>query len=315
MKDYAWSFLISCNERFDYRMIVAPDFIVREGLTDWIMRYIRISGIEESVNQEMFHDKVGDIMLIYHVQPAVHKGQIFEDKLGRQINWIEGIVMKGKGKTLTSRNKIFSDIHEILEKEYIEFWNTVTNPVQKISKSFEVEIEIHQNSGNESINKMGEREYLPRIKPRKRFQLSFVMLMAAAVFGILVIVEIIKGVNDRDSSASSVVFDISREIKKGTLGPKFPNKEIISSAAYTVSAVAVKDEINLPRHADMEHVLYIFSGQGTVTRGTTTTVLLPGMIVHVPKGVAHSLKAGRGGLVLVDFAQPRFEPNQMERAK
>jgi hypothetical protein len=36
------------------------------------------------------------------------------------------------------------------------------------------------------------------------------------------------------------------------------------------------------------------------------------MIVHVPVGLPHSIKAVGGELTLVDFAQPPFDPNQME---
>jgi mannose-6-phosphate isomerase-like protein (cupin superfamily) len=43
--------------------------------------------------------------------------------------------------------------------------------------------------------------------------------------------------------------------------------------------------------------------------------LKPGLIVHVPAGVAHSIKAEGGELTLVDFAQPPFDPNKMEWIK
>jgi dTDP-4-dehydrorhamnose 3,5-epimerase-like enzyme len=39
------------------------------------------------------------------------------------------------------------------------------------------------------------------------------------------------------------------------------------------------------------------------------------MIVHVPVGVAHGIKAEGGELTLVDFAQPSFDPNKMEWIK
>ena len=51
-------------------------------------------------------------------------------------------------------------------------------------------------------------------------------------------------------------------------------------------------------------MLYIVSGQGAMTHGTQTIALKPGMVVHVPKGEVHAIKAQGGELTLLDFAQP-----------
>jgi quercetin dioxygenase-like cupin family protein len=65
-------------------------------------------------------------------------------------------------------------------------------------------------------------------------------------------------------------------------------------------------------HNDGAHVLYIVSGGGTMTQGDKTITLKPGMMVHIPAGVAHGIKAEGGELTLVDFAQPSFDPNKMK---
>jgi mannose-6-phosphate isomerase-like protein (cupin superfamily) len=62
-------------------------------------------------------------------------------------------------------------------------------------------------------------------------------------------------------------------------------------------------------------VLYIVSGGSTMTHGGQMITLKPGMIVHVPVGVPHGIKAEGGELTFVDFAQPPFDPNQMEWIK
>jgi quercetin dioxygenase-like cupin family protein len=43
--------------------------------------------------------------------------------------------------------------------------------------------------------------------------------------------------------------------------------------------------------------------------------LKPGMIVHVPVGVAHGIKAEGGEPTSVDFTRPPFDPDKMEWIK
>ena len=59
----------------------------------------------------------------------------------------------------------------------------------------------------------------------------------------------------------------------------------------------------------------IVSGQGSMMHGTQTNAQKPGMVVHVPKGEVHAIKAQGGELTLLDFAQPPFNPDQMQWVK
>ena len=115
--------------------------------------------------------------------------------------------------------------------------------------------------------------------------------------------------------ADNHAFEFSNEVKQGEQRAGFTNKVMVKTTTFTVGAVAVKEEIKPHRHHDGAHVLYIVSGGGTMTHGDQTIRLKPGMIVHVPVGVAHGIKAEGGELTLVDFAQPPFDPNKMEWIK
>lgn len=115
--------------------------------------------------------------------------------------------------------------------------------------------------------------------------------------------------------AENQVFEFSNEVTQGEQRPGFSNKTIVKTATFTVGAVAIKDEVKLHRHSDGAHVVYIVSGGGTMTHGSETIVLKPGMIVHVPAGVVHGIKVEGGELTLVDFAQPPFDPNKIEWIK
>jgi mannose-6-phosphate isomerase-like protein (cupin superfamily) len=115
--------------------------------------------------------------------------------------------------------------------------------------------------------------------------------------------------------AENYAFEFSQEVKQGEQRPGFTNKVMIKTATFTVGAVAVTEEIKPHRHHDGAHVLYIVSGGGTMTHGDQTITLKPGMLVHVPVGVPHGIKAGGRELTLVDFAQPPFDPDKMEWIK
>ena len=115
--------------------------------------------------------------------------------------------------------------------------------------------------------------------------------------------------------AENHVFEFSSEVRQGEQRPGFSNKVMVKAATFTVSAIAIKDEVKLHRHNDGAHVVYIVSGGGTMTHGDQTITLKPGMIVHVPPGVAHGIKVADAELTLVDFAQPPFDPNKIEWIK
>ena len=123
------------------------------------------------------------------------------------------------------------------------------------------------------------------------------------------------GLIARIAWADDHAMDFSDEVKKGEMRAGFTNKVMVKTQNFTVGAVAVKDEIKAHKHNDGAHVLYIVSGGGTMINGDKTIPLKPGMVVYVPVGVVHSVKATSSDLTFVDFAQPPFDPNKMEWIK
>ena len=89
--------------------------------------------------------------------------------------------------------------------------------------------------------------------------------------------------------AEDHAFNFNDEVKKGEERPGFTLKVLVKEPTYTVGAVAVKDEIKAHIHKDGDHVLYIVGGQGSMTHGTQTIALKPGMVVHIPKGEVHAI--------------------------
>jgi mannose-6-phosphate isomerase-like protein (cupin superfamily) len=102
--------------------------------------------------------------------------------------------------------------------------------------------------------------------------------------------------------AEGEVFDLSDELSKGYERPALRAKEILKTPEFTLAALVVKEEIKTHRHQDASHVLYIVSGHGMVTIDDKPVVLKPGTIVHIPKGVPHSIKAEEGEVTFLDFS-------------
>jgi quercetin dioxygenase-like cupin family protein len=88
------------------------------------------------------------------------------------------------------------------------------------------------------------------------------------------------------------------------------SRYLVRHPDYTVSALVVRDEIPTHQHDDGSHVLYIVSGQGTATIEGKPIALKAGLVVHIPQGVVHSIKARGGTLRLVDFVQHAHDPSQ-----
>lgn len=116
------------------------------------------------------------------------------------------------------------------------------------------------------------------------------------------------------TSAPRGVYVFSDEVARGTEVRGFTNRVMVRTPTFTVGAIAAR-EIPAHRHADGDHVLYIISGRGTITRDGESVELRPGLIVHVPKGVVHAVTAETGNLLFIDFAQPPFSPTMIEWIK
>ena len=99
------------------------------------------------------------------------------------------------------------------------------------------------------------------------------------------------------------VFDLGKALSDAPRGRPAVNVSLVKMPDYTVNAVLVKDEIPLHRHENDSHVLYVVSGRGTATLDGKPVALKPGMVIHIPQGIDHSIKAEGGEVRLVDFAR------------
>jgi mannose-6-phosphate isomerase-like protein (cupin superfamily) len=111
----------------------------------------------------------------------------------------------------------------------------------------------------------------------------------------------------------AAVLDLAKELDGLGRGRPAASRPLVKMPEYTVNAVAVNVEIPTHRHEDGSHVLYIVSGRGMLVLDGKTIGLKPGLVVHIPKGIDHSIKAEGGRMTFVDFIQHAFDPAQAEK--
>src|SRR5262245_11550526 len=141
MNTKAWPFLVSRNRSLDYRVIAAPDFLVEAQLATRLVKYVDESSSGAPIQQEARDPRIGHLTLVYRVTPAIDGERKYEDHVGRQILWIEGVVLKDSNPKLLNVDAVISAAHENVLEDYRRFWDSETDTSIKKSTAFEAEIQ------------------------------------------------------------------------------------------------------------------------------------------------------------------------------
>lgn len=130
----AWRFLVSRNQFLDYRTVVAPDFMCQVNIASLLAKTAEGDPISEdqAYYREIYGSKSGDLTIIYRVCEAQAREinddfeGILKDSFGREIYFIEGIVLKGiqTSVAITLENLEFN--HQQLVNDYRDFWEWVS---------------------------------------------------------------------------------------------------------------------------------------------------------------------------------------------
>jgi hypothetical protein len=127
----AYPFLVSRNRSLDYRTIVAPSFLINEGISSVLARAaggtLTLPGY--AICREIQGTQFGDFTLIFHVIEANQKDiypdkadEVLIDPFGREIVFIEGVVLKGRPDKFVVTQELFDSIHERMLNSYRSFW-------------------------------------------------------------------------------------------------------------------------------------------------------------------------------------------------
>jgi WD40 repeat protein len=129
-----WRFLVSRNQYLDYRTVVAPDFMCQANIASLLAKTAEGDPTNDdcAYYREIHGSKVGDLTIIYRVSEAQAKDinaeteGVLKDSFGREIYFIEGIVVKGIQTSLSITIENLECNHHQLIDDYREFWEWVS---------------------------------------------------------------------------------------------------------------------------------------------------------------------------------------------
>ena len=130
----AWRFLVSRNQFLDYRTVVAPDFTCQANIASLLAKAAEGNRTDDDslYYREIHGSKVGDLTIIYRIIEAQSKdinsetNRALKDSFGREIYFIEGIVVKGINLSISVTSENLELNHQQLINDYRNFWEWVS---------------------------------------------------------------------------------------------------------------------------------------------------------------------------------------------
>ena len=130
----SWRFLVSRNQFLDYRTVVAPDFMCQANIASLLAKAAEGDRTnDDSIYYREIHgSKVGDLTIIYRVIEAQARDinpemdGYLKDSFGREIYFIEGIVVKGIKLSISITFENLELNHQQLINDYRNFWEWVS---------------------------------------------------------------------------------------------------------------------------------------------------------------------------------------------
>lgn len=174
-----WIFLVSANQYFDYRTIIAPNFLCKSKKTSLLARNAG-GNLTESKVVHITDETIGDLTVIFRVKKAIAEDLEIEgtgtlkDEFGREIFLTEGLVFKGKLTQLALTPEQFENVvHYAIKAHYREFWKTETpkpaipSEAQKLEVDAEIEQEVNQletqSSTQSSLKLLSSTQFRDRV--------------------------------------------------------------------------------------------------------------------------------------------------------
>jgi hypothetical protein len=154
----AWPFLVSRNAVFDYRVIVAPQYMVDNKVTSLLAKAASGDFTQpmSAIYREIHHPnpKVGDLSLLFCILQAntrhlgLEENEALKDEYGRPIRLIEGLVVRGRLPKIVVTQSDLERAHMLMRKDYLAFWNeTISTSMVKSSEA----LDLQENSDVEVV--------------------------------------------------------------------------------------------------------------------------------------------------------------------
>jgi hypothetical protein len=120
-----WPFLVSRNRTLGYRTVVAPDFLIQAGAAGILAE---ITPGERDATPRLCtlaRTPAGPLAIIYHVVSARDEKTALLDGFGRPIDWVVGLIFKGKSAPSVSATTL-TQAHRLVSPAYATFWQMTT---------------------------------------------------------------------------------------------------------------------------------------------------------------------------------------------
>jgi WD40 repeat protein len=167
-----WPFLVSRNRSFDYRTIVAPDFLCEKGDASILANTAGgdLTGEDEAFYREIHKSKAGELTLVFRViettleAMGIEGSGFLKDSFGREIRLIEGIVLRGLRPEVTVTKNDLEMAHEKVISPYREFWECTRAEPAKPSECFS----LPQDGSESCLQYQKQQPYgIEIVKPQK----------------------------------------------------------------------------------------------------------------------------------------------------
>jgi tetratricopeptide (TPR) repeat protein len=165
----AWPFLVSRNATFDYRVVVAPQYMIDNKASSLLAKAAGgdVTKPMSAICREVSHPnpEVGDSTLIFRIVEANNEhiglegNEALKDHYGRTIRLIEGFVVR---RQLADSDEIvvteddLLDAHRSMQKDYQTFWyETDSTPPVRHSMPLDLPLDdLSRKSASEKVLKL-----------------------------------------------------------------------------------------------------------------------------------------------------------------
>lgn len=178
MEIEAWPFLVSRNAVFDYRVVVAPQYMIDNKVTSLLAKAAGgdVTQPKSAIYREVRHSnpEVGTSSIIFHITEAntqyigLEGNEALKDQYGRPILLIEGFVVRGQDTLVVTEDDLLN-AHRSMQEDFQTFWNeTSSTPTVRPSRPFNLpKDDPSRMSDSEKVLKLHKT---PAYVVRQRYQ-------------------------------------------------------------------------------------------------------------------------------------------------
>lgn len=120
----AWPFLVSRNKTVDYRVILAPDFMVSSGHSHLLANWASGQESSQPIRREVSNPQTGNLSIVFRIIKAQSNAASIKDEFGRPILRIEGLVFRENTQNYNITEQLLDKINALTQIPFQRFWSS-----------------------------------------------------------------------------------------------------------------------------------------------------------------------------------------------